>query len=346
MATHEMTDVPTATVAVYDRNGPVDPEGERGRPPVAEQRTLVPDEPLQPVYRSSFPLAQLPADHDLIGPAPDRTLVESIKRLGLLEPILVERIPSGGHVVHDGRRRVKACRALGHEDAAALVIECAGAVAGTVTIAKHATRRDNLAAELEAIARFVAAGQGGREIAAATGLAPNTVRQRLRLLGLHPRLLQALCAGTISAHVATGAVRLGRTDQARLVARLDASGKLLPADLDEARRVRTTTAVATFNFAAVVATPSAAEMEVSSPGDAGTRSGPGGEWNEPATQHLMAAMAAGLRQVFGDAVQVTLSHAGLRVRLAVHGGRSFGVRLEEVPEKSPHRSPGGGDDEA
>src|SRR5262249_16303485 len=73
----------------------------------------------------------------------------------------------------------------------ALVLACPGLVGGTVTVATHAVRRDNLAAELEAVERFLAAGRSEREVAAATGLAPAAVRQRDRPLGLHPASLAA-----------------------------------------------------------------------------------------------------------------------------------------------------------
>jgi hypothetical protein len=119
-------------------------------------------------------LTLLPPDADLVGPPADRGLRESVAALGVLQPVLLEASRDGAYRVRDGRRRVKAARAAGLEAVPALVVESGDGAEGApwgdaLTLAAHATRGDNLAAELEALERLVAAGADAGEIARATG---------------------------------------------------------------------------------------------------------------------------------------------------------------------------------
>lgn len=238
------------------------PEPEHADAREAEQLALLPEQPLVPRLRH-VRLDRLPPDEELVGPPPDRSLVESIKHLGLLEPVLLtgsskpdDRAHSGLRVL-DGRRRVKAARRAGLREIPCLVVETAGLVGSTVAVAKHATRRDNLAAELAAVESMAATGRSEQEIAAATGLGPERVRQRLRLRGLHPDLRAALASGTLSAHAATEAVRLPGSAQEDLADRLRERGKLTARDLADARRARAAVGAASLPFGALTATPSA-----------------------------------------------------------------------------------------
>lgn len=113
--------------------------------------------------------------------------------------------------------------------------------------------------------RLLAAGADPLEIARATGWPAGTVRQRLRLLGLHPGLRAALVAGALSHRAATAAVRLPLATQHRLVAVLEERGRLTAKDLAEVRRVRAAVTAA-LPFDALTATPSAEELEVACAG--------------------------------------------------------------------------------
>jgi ParB-like chromosome segregation protein Spo0J len=230
---------------------------------------LLPEAPPRATMRP-IRLAALPADEALPGPPPDRGLRESVAALGVLQPVLLEAGRDGAYRVRDGRRRVKAARAAGLEAVPALVVGPEDGADGApwgdaLTLAAHATRRDNLAAELGALERLVAAGADAGEIARATGWAPNTTRQRLRLLGLHPALRAALAAGALTRQAALAAARLPAGTQARLAAVLAAEGRLTERHLAEARRARVAAASAALPFAALAATPSADELEPAPP---------------------------------------------------------------------------------
>ena len=232
--------------------------------PTIDQLTLLPQEP--PAFTlERVQLATLPPDDDLVGPPPDPSLVTSIRRLGVLQPVLLMRSPEDVLTVVEGKRRVKASRAAGRVDIPAWVAAMDEMTPHALTLIAHATRRANPAADLEAIERLLAMGASERDITRETGLRIPTLRQRLRLLDLDPALREGLRRGVVSATVAEQAAKLPLSAQERLAAKLDSEGTLTAEDVDRQRRVRAVTATAAFPFALVASTPGANDMGSSVP---------------------------------------------------------------------------------
>ena len=126
-------------------------------------------------------------------------LLKSVKAHGILEPILVSPHNSGGYLVRDGRRRVKAAIEAGLEIVPAVVLEDGGP---EITILAHATRSENPVAELEAIRELQRSGMSEKEIAAA-GFAPvSHIRRLARLNHLVPEMAEKADEGEISANLA------------------------------------------------------------------------------------------------------------------------------------------------
>ena len=125
-------------------------------------------------------------------------LIKSVKARGILEPILVSPHNSGGYLVRDGRRRVKAAIEAGLDSIPAVVLEDAGP---EVTILTHATRSENPVAELEAIRELQRSGMSEKEIAAA-GFAPvSRIRRLAKLNRLVPEIAEKVDAGEIAANL-------------------------------------------------------------------------------------------------------------------------------------------------
>ena len=313
--------------------------------PAGARPRLLPEAPPRTALRR-VRLALLPPDAALPGPPPDRGLRESVAALGVLQPVLLQAGPGGTYRVRDGRRRVKAARAAGMEAVPALVLE--GAAGGgddgapwgdAVTLAAHATRRDNLAAELEALERLVAAGADAGEIARATGWAPNTTRHRLRLLGLHPALRAALAAGALTRHVALEAARLPAGTQGRLAAVLTEGGRLTERDLAAARSARTAAGAAALPFAALAATPSADELEPAPDGPGPGAAGPDAEAG--LLEALVAAAAEALAILRAQSAPEA-SRVSERLACALAAVRQAAAPQEAVPQEAvPHRPSGG-----
>lgn len=119
---------PTAPVA-----DPLNPAGL----PAFDQLPLFPERPLALGNMEMVTLDRLPPDALLEGPPPSPALLESIRRWGVLEPILVRAV--GGSLQYDnprtlvsGRRRLKALRRLHEEYAGALRVLTAGVPADTL----------------------------------------------------------------------------------------------------------------------------------------------------------------------------------------------------------------------
>jgi len=271
--------------------------------PTSDQLTLLPEEP--PAFTlERVQLDTLPSDEDLVGPPPDASLVASIRRLGVLQPVLLMRSPEDVLTVVEGKRRVKASRAAGRVDIPAWVAAMDEMTPHALTLIAHATRRANPAADLDAIERLLAMGASERDIARETGLRIPTLRQRLRLLDLDPALREGLRRGVVSATVAEQAAKLPVSVQERLAAKLDSEGTLTAEDVDSQRRVRAVTATAAFPFALVASTPGANDVGSCVPDAWGTSDGAQDRTRahscDPAA--LLAMIARNLRIVLPSSV--------------------------------------------
>ena len=194
---------------------------------------------------------------------PTREQLELIAKLGLLQPIVATEIAPEGHRrmyrVVEGRRRAKAIAQLADQgrwpcpprvDAVVLatpegVGEC---VWSAIALAVHGARSACPASELAAIEAILeanaAAGEQStiKQIAAQTGIAPQTVRRRLRLRALSPALRTMFDVGTVSATIAEAASKLS-TEQQQTLERLLDDGEHVTLDtVREIARERTTQA--------------------------------------------------------------------------------------------------------
>lgn len=220
------------------------------------QLPLVPDKPV--VFVSDrIPLDELPPDVALIGPPPTKALVESIRRLGIIDPVIVEDLEHS-YAVTDGRRRVKAARAAGLTHVPARIYGCSyedGWMPSALSIVTHATRAENPVSEYEAIALLESLGYTHDQISRATGLTKQTIRKRMKLASLHPALRDAAAAGKIKTTVAERAAKLSSDQQARLVDVLKQQGKLTGRDVSEAKQAQRERAAAAIPFDVITETP-------------------------------------------------------------------------------------------
>lgn len=176
--------------------------------------------------------------------------------------------------------------------------------AAALGLVTHGTRRDNPAAELDAIERLLALGASEQVIARETGLRLQTIRQRLRLGRLDHNLRQALRLGRLAVGVAEQAAKLPSATQQRLANRLAETGKVTSADVAAERQVRTQQATAALPFAFLTAVPAVA-------------AGSAGALSVPAVQRLTTWLEAALHAARDDGIQdvVALGDGTLLVQL-------------------------------
>jgi len=188
------------------------------------------------------------ADLDVpVDPAGDRALEESIKTWGILEPVLLlnpgpesSTGVTNSYVVIDGRRRIRAARALGLDTVPARVCE-----GGDLTDAQelmmglvvNVRRKSNPVSELRAIDTLLNKGAEVTQIARALSVPVATIKRRMRLLDLAPALREGFESGTIAVGVAEAAAKHSPQVQERMERTYTETGHLSAHDVREAKTV-------------------------------------------------------------------------------------------------------------
>ncbi len=174
---------------------------------------------------------------------PGHELIELIRELGQLQPVLLAPTRNGRYAVIDGRRRTKTIALLAAENqqAASGSVDAyvldgrdasTRAVRGGLTLALHSSRSDSPASELAAIENILkAAGDQDtaltiKQIAAQTDIPVQTVQRRLRLQRLIRPLRRAFDHGEITVTVAEACARLAGEQQHQLAEQLAAGARL------------------------------------------------------------------------------------------------------------------------
>jgi ParB family transcriptional regulator, chromosome partitioning protein len=146
------------------------------------QLSLAPEAPIK-ARNQKVPLRRIEVEA-ATGADVDRDLVNSIRDLGVLEPVILE-LQGDNFSVIDGRRRTLAARAAGLKSIPARVIEIDGWLGRDVlSILLNEQRGPNPVSELLAIERLIQAGKSERDITKATGMDAATIRKRLKLARL------------------------------------------------------------------------------------------------------------------------------------------------------------------
>ncbi len=170
----------------------------------------------------------------------DHDLVNSIRELGVLEPVILESrgAADGRFDIIDGRRRTVAAFKAGLKSIPARIVEVDGWLGREVlSILLNEQRGPNPVSELAAIERLISAGKSVSQITRATGMDAGTIRKRLKLTKLIPVLREALECGQIKVALAEGISALPEALQVQLAVKGDID-KLTGTDLREVREVR------------------------------------------------------------------------------------------------------------
>jgi hypothetical protein len=171
-----------------------------------------------------IPLAKIvalrPGTGDADGGSVDSDLTESIRKVGLIEPLLVEAVPGDApaYQLLRGHRRVAVLKGLGWEEAASFVVE-----RGATYLATNSSRGLNALQEHVMVRRSLDCGVNASLIATALKLDHVSVWRKRRLLrGICGEAAHTLSAGwaTQSAYETVRKVSVPRQ---RLIARLFAA---------------------------------------------------------------------------------------------------------------------------
>jgi ParB-like chromosome segregation protein Spo0J len=184
-------------------------------------------------------LTLLPDNNKLEGPEPDEELIKSIKEFGVIYPIIIAE-KEGGFEVIDGRRRIKAARALEHKtiktiNYSGLSPEDEAAWA----LILNDQRSDNVITEFKYYSKL-AESKDWDELRKEYGFNKNHV-QKIMSLGkikelelLTDAYEQGLVAETTLFEIA----KLGEERQEYIVDILDNKGKITLSDVREAKQIK------------------------------------------------------------------------------------------------------------
>lgn len=137
-------------------------------------------------------------------------LAASIRKQGLLQPIVVSRLPNGRYEILAGQRRFLAHKVLGLKTIAALVLDSVSDEDARVAISltENLVRRDNTQKELiDACTRLYKRYGSVKLVAQETGLSASIVSQYIKYDQLLPELKKEVDQGKLEMKVALQAQR-------------------------------------------------------------------------------------------------------------------------------------------
>jgi len=196
-------------------------------------------------------LASLPDNELLIGPEPTKAFINDISIRGLLNPIVIS-IPETAHstpneagvfdtaddppYIVDGKRRIKAARELGLDKIYAEVITGMQPIDELGwSSALNSQRHSNPAADALNIKKLLEDNHTETQIAHVLGLPVQTIRKRMKLLGLEPELMNALLDGQMTTSTAESIAKLGVKARLPLIAKAIEGETISGADVKEVK---------------------------------------------------------------------------------------------------------------
>jgi len=141
-------------------------------------------------------------------------LAGSIRRYGLLSPLIVRRTENGYELIA-GERRLRALRLLGEEETDAAVMAAGDRESALIALIEN-VQRENLSFFEEAEAyQALVSGQGMSrdELAARLNRSPSAVANRLRLLKLPASVRAVICVNGLSERHARALLRLSGEEE-------------------------------------------------------------------------------------------------------------------------------------
>ncbi len=128
-------------------------------------------------------------------------LAQSIKQHGVLQPLLVRPIPSGGYQLVAGERRWRACRIAGLTKVPVVIKELTDTETMEIAIIENLQREDlNPIEEAEGLQALIdKCGYTQEEVATSVGKSRPAIANSLRLLRLPPEVREMTKNGEISA---------------------------------------------------------------------------------------------------------------------------------------------------
>ena len=156
------------------------------------------------IHDITYPINSLRNDKEGQSESNDDDLERSIRENGLLQAIIVRPKQSGFEIVA-GNRRLYACKTLGWKKIPCHIIDVDDKTAFEISLSEN-VQRESLSPveEARAFQLYVADyGYGGvSELASRIGKSPSYITKHIRLLNLHPDVIDSVTNSTINRSIA------------------------------------------------------------------------------------------------------------------------------------------------
>ncbi len=170
---------------------------------------------------------------------PTPQMVASVKRLGVLEPVIMR-----GTVLVAGRRRVEAARKAGLITVPARVYPDDFSNEYILSLVENEQRRHNPLSDLKSVEALLEQGKEEKDITQHTGISPQRLKKILKVRDLIPILRRAFEDGIIKHSVALAAAKKPKKIQEKLLDVLEEEGQLRLKDVQRVCKVERKEAVA------------------------------------------------------------------------------------------------------
>ena len=178
-------------------------------------------EKIETEYVEAIPVNQILAPDDAI--EPDDDLVADVAQHGVIEPLVLRPFSSRQtkgktrYAIVSGRRRYLAAVKTDTPTVRALITRCSNAQESLLTMRLHKLRAENFVADVRAIEKLIAQQLSEKEIGDLTGLKPQEIDRRKRLVTADKRIIEAVLAGRARINVAEAAAKLPPNQQRKLM---------------------------------------------------------------------------------------------------------------------------------
>lgn len=142
-------------------------------------------------------------------------LTESIKMYGVLQPVIVRRLPSGDYELAVGERRLRAAKLANLETVPAIIAEYNDSEISEIALVENIQREDlNVIEEAKAYKRLIRDfGLNQETIAKKTGRSRSHIANIMRLLKLAPKVQDYVANGSLSMGQAKPLLSLARASE-------------------------------------------------------------------------------------------------------------------------------------
>lgn len=170
-------------------------------------------------------------------------LAQSIKQHGVLQPLLVRPIPSGGYQLVAGERRWRACRIAGLTKVPVVIKELTDTETMEIAIIENLQREDlNPIEEAEGLQALIdKCGYTQEEVATSVGKSRPAIANSLRLLRLPPEVREMTKNGEISAGHARALLAFDNDAMMLEAAKDIVSNKMTVRDVERLAKIKETT---------------------------------------------------------------------------------------------------------